>query len=82
MIYSFQDPSLTFILDNESAVNTDFVERAKAFLQTTPIYPLAIIRDLETAKEIQAWLARNIASVKRMGVTIRETKFFEDKSVG
>jgi len=82
VIYSFQDPSLTFILDNESAVNTDFVERAKAFLQTTPIYPLAIIRDSETAKEIQAWLARNIASVKRMGVTIRETKFFEDKSVG
>lgn len=42
VIYQFQDPTLTYILDNDSAINHDFVSRAKIFLQTNSRHPLAI----------------------------------------
>jgi len=64
---------MNFFIDNDAIVNLNFIEQIKNYLQKNPRAPHMIQRDSPISKEFFRLLGQNVNSIKRMGVTIKET---------
>lgn len=79
VIYTFHEKNINFFIDNDSIVNESFLEQIKGFLSKNPRSPQHIQRDSPISKEFFKLLGQNVNSIKRMGVNIRDVKFYEEK---
>lgn len=77
VIYPFQDKSISFFSD--SLVSLDFIRHMGLFLASNPRAPHLIQRDSPVSKEFYRLLSQNVNSIKRMGVTVKDLQFYEEK---
>jgi hypothetical protein len=78
VIYSFGEKNFNYFIDNEQAVSDDFLTQIKGFMQKTSRAPHLIQRDTLVSKEFFKLMQQNLGSVKRMGVAIKDTIFFDE----
>ena len=79
LVYAFHEKNINFFIDNDAIVSESFLEQIKTFLSKNPRAPLMIQRDSPISKEFHKLLGQNVNSIKRMGVSIKDTQFYEEK---
>jgi hypothetical protein len=79
LIYTFTDKNINLLQDNDPVVDEKIIEQAKTFLSATPRAPHMILRDSQNSKEMQKLFSQNVKQVRRMGVTIKDVQFYEEK---
>jgi hypothetical protein len=79
VIHTFQDRTINFLVDNNQIVSEDYLEQLKGFMSKNARAPHMIQRDSLISKEFYKLLSQNVNNIKRMGVTIKETQFYENQ---
>lgn len=81
LIYTFADKNHVLIsdADEKTIIDDKYYQDIKTFLQGTARAPFLVTRDSAPSKEIQRLMSTSVKNVKRMGVTIKDVQFYEEK---
>ena len=79
LIYNFEDKNTNFLLEREDLVNDTSINSIKSYLLKNPRAPHLMQRDSKVSKDFQKMLGTNVNTMKRMGVSLKEIQFYEEK---